>query len=179
MGKNLEPLQLLVPGEPVAAGRPRFNRKTGKAYSPSSNVEYMDLVQLVAKRAVKRRRLPLYERGQPLALSATFYFPYRSQDYGTGRNAGLVKKGAPVYCIGQRDLDNLLKLVVDGLQRAGVIWNDAQIVRYGIVEKKYAEIPQTVVRIEPILADAPLSVLAGGRTSPPETDAAPQGDRAS
>lgn len=152
-------MKISIPGEPAAAGRPRFNSKTGRTYSPKGNVEYAERVRLAVLTAAKGKPGPYFERGQPLMLTATFFFPRLKSHYGTGKNAGRLKDGAPTYAIGSKDLDNLLKLVKDGLQQAGAIYNDNQVVRYGICEKRYADLPATVVTIETIPSEGALSVV--------------------
>jgi Holliday junction resolvase RusA-like endonuclease len=79
-------------------------------------------------------------------ISVDFYFPYRKADYRTGANSHILKDNAPEFVIGNKDLDNLLKPLKDGLK--GVVYSDdKQIVMYTNIVKKYSESPRTIVNI--------------------------------
>jgi Holliday junction resolvase RusA-like endonuclease len=56
--------------------------------------------------------------------------------YGTGRNAELVKLSAPIFKATAPDSDKLIRLIGDALTIAGVIADDALIVRI-LAEKRY------------------------------------------
>lgn len=91
-------------------------------------------VLAMAKRSVAEGADP----HQPIEVEITFTLARPKSHYGTGRNARVVKLSAPVYpsAFGTGDADKLARLVLDALQDAAVLNNDAQVVR-AFVEKHY------------------------------------------
>lgn len=86
----------------------------------------------------------------PLVLEATFYFPRPKGHYGTGRNADVVKPGAPLYPDVKPDIDKLSRAILDSC--TGVIWkDDAQVVNKW-VRKMYGEPARCEVRVEELAA---------------------------
>jgi Holliday junction resolvase RusA-like endonuclease len=143
-------LEFTISGIPVSGSQLKFNRKTGNAYRPTEHKQRVYEVYEFACRAVPEQLRPMYRKGTPIAIGVTFYFPYRSGDYGTGKNEGILKPNAPVYVIGNKDLDNMLKPLKDGMK--GVVYNDdKQIVKYLDITKLYSESPRTVVRVQELI----------------------------
>lgn len=70
----------------------------------------------------------IHYRGQPVALSITFYLPRPKSHYGTGRNAGLVKESAPTLHTTKPDGDKLTRAVMDALTNAGAYTDDSWVV---------------------------------------------------
>jgi crossover junction endodeoxyribonuclease RusA len=64
---------------------------------------------------------------EPVEVVVTFIFPRLKSHYGTGRNAGVLKGGAPLTHASFPDLDHLLRCLCDSLELAGLIKNDNQI----------------------------------------------------
>ena len=72
-----------------------------------------------------------------IVLEVIFRMSRPKGNYGTGRNAGLLKPTAPFHPNGRPDLDKLLRSTFDALGEAGVWLDDAQVVKvYG--SKEYA-----------------------------------------
>ena len=67
----------------------------------------------------------------PVVLDSTFYMPRPQSHFRTGKYAGEIKPTAPAYPVtfGRNDADKMIRLVGDALTIAGVIKDDAQIVR--------------------------------------------------
>jgi len=87
-----------VPGEPVAKQRPRVGAH-GSVYTPRETKAFERTVALIAK-----VKLPRYKAEDRLVVDLTF------------------------YCSSQaKDLDNMCKSVLDGLQKAGIFKNDSQV----------------------------------------------------
>lgn len=61
----------------------------------------------------------------PCALEIVFYFPRPKAHYGSGRNAGVLKPGAPDYVTRAPDIDKLVRAVGDALKGLAVR-DDAQ-----------------------------------------------------
>lgn len=81
------------------------------------------------------KRAPL--ENLALALHVTFCVERPKGHWGTGRNAHLLKPGAPARPIVRPDADKLLRGIGDALSDAGVYANDAQITETW-AEKRYA-----------------------------------------
>jgi Holliday junction resolvase RusA-like endonuclease len=126
--------EFVVPGPPIAKGRPRVALRNGRAmaYTPARTVRYESTVALLASQAMAGRP-PVAE---PVELSVVADFPIpaswakkRRQDAAEGRLAH-----------GHRpDADNVSKAVLDGL--AGIVLTDDALVATLYVEKRYAETP--------------------------------------
>jgi crossover junction endodeoxyribonuclease RusA len=83
---------------------------------------WREAVRAEAQRAVKHPFVG------PVKVEITFGLPRPRSHYGTGKNAGRVRDGAPWYPHGRPDLDKLARAVLDGLT-AGCSWvDDAQVV---------------------------------------------------
>lgn len=144
--ESLKYVTLDIHGVPVSGSQLKFNRTTGSAYRPKEHKQRVFTIYEYGVNFLEERGLPrpLFSKGVPVEMSVTFRFPYRSGDYRTGKNAGQLKPNAPIYVLGNKDLDNMLKPLKDGLK--GVIYaDDKQIARYGGVVKIYSESPGTTI----------------------------------
>lgn len=63
---------------------------------------------------------------EPIELGARFYFKRPMAHYGTGANAGKLKKSAPTIHAQSPDLAKLLRCIEDAL--TGVVWLDDKLV---------------------------------------------------
>jgi Holliday junction resolvase RusA-like endonuclease len=83
---------------------------------------YMDRLRVQARKLWGRREL----LDCPIALAADFYFERPKNQYGTGKNAALLKPSAPAFHAQSPDLAKLLRCVEDALTDA--IWTDDKLV---------------------------------------------------
>jgi Holliday junction resolvase RusA-like endonuclease len=114
---------LVHPGAPIAKERPRFNRKTGSVFTPrrTKNAEEALAWAIVAARGPR----PAFPGA--VALVALFYVPARHP----------------------KDIDNLLKLVMDAGNQS-LIWRDDRNVRIlAAAIDVDAAAPRTVVALAP------------------------------
>lgn len=63
----------------------------------------------------------------PLNLSVDFVMPRPKSHYRTGRHAGELKPGAPVFCDKRPDTDKLLRAICDACTAGGVWLEDSQV----------------------------------------------------
>jgi Holliday junction resolvase RusA-like endonuclease len=139
MNEKHNVVQLIIPGKPVAKGRPFFSTKGGKfrAFTPKATASYENLVKTLAQKKFKK---PL---DGPLRLSMHFLMP---------RPKYMVWKTKPMprqYCDKRPDLDNCIKSIKDGLN--GIAFtDDAQIAELTAIKEYHAggEGPQTIIEIE-------------------------------
>jgi Holliday junction resolvase RusA-like endonuclease len=90
----------------------------------------------------------------PLAASMTFTFARGQGHYRTGRNAHLLRDGAPIRPAVTPDLSKILRSTEDAL--TGIVWkDDARVVEYVRLGKYYAgdtaedvlSVPGCVIRV--------------------------------
>jgi len=119
-------LKFKIPGKPVAKGRPRFVRKTGRAVTPKKTADYEKFVALCARMAMVERGILAPLEG-PVALRLVVLHPRPKR---VGRAHVLHGCAQRAFCAGGGsipDLSNVVKALEDGLQ--GVVFqNDSQVV---------------------------------------------------
>lgn len=97
-------MKFTVPGEPVGKARPRMNRKTGNVYTPKASSDYEDTVAWCARAQPER-----FGKGVPLKLTVDFFCTPKKRQHTI-------------------DGDNLLKALLDGINKSGVIDDDVDFV---------------------------------------------------
>lgn len=131
-------LVITVPGKPMAKGRPRFVRATGRTFTPPATAAAEQVLKWTAMQEMGDR--PLYDG--PLRLTFTAQFEPPASWSGKKKAAALAGAIKPT---GRPDIDNLLKLK-DGLN--GVVWHDdAQIVEV-VATKRYGAAACTTMTVE-------------------------------
>jgi Holliday junction resolvase RusA-like endonuclease len=97
--------------------------------------------------------MPLQPLAGPLAAHLIFYFKRPKAHYGTGKNAHILKPGVPIVHTQKKDLDNLVKFVLDALNGQAYV-DDGQIIEIHSL-KLYTELEaRTEVRLTPVEADS-------------------------
>ena len=87
----------------------------------------------------------------PVEVNIDFFFARPKSHSGTGRNAGVLKLKAPTYVATRPDLDKTCRSSLDALQTAGVIRDDALVVRLNAA-KRYGMRPCAVVTVKAVTA---------------------------
>lgn len=142
---NLQPVQFVVPGEPVGKGRPRIGRVGNHArmFTPAKTASYEGLIALAGTEAMDGRVLldcpVMVEMRIVLAIPAS-----KSKKFKAQALAG------EVFPTKKPDMDNVIKAIYDGLN--GVVWKDDVQVVDAFVRKRYGEVPGVHVRIVPLEA---------------------------
>ena len=113
-------IEIVIPGRPVGAGRPRVVRGGAHTYMPRGSVAWEHGAVLIARQAWGNRE-PLDE---PVAVEVVQVQPRpkRLQRRKDPRGRVPAPRGKP-------DLDNVIKLAVDSLVKAGVLVDDTRVVR--------------------------------------------------
>lgn len=119
-----------IPGKPTGQGSMTLWRApdgSERAKHPPATVEHRNLMVGLLRQEWGPRE-PYFG---PVSLHAAFYMPRPAAHFGTGRNAEQLKPSAPAFpvTLGRNDLDKMIRLVGDALVIAGVLKDDAQIVR--------------------------------------------------
>lgn len=133
-------IDFVVPGQPVAKGRPRFARRGAHvvAYTPAKTATYENLVKLAAMVAMCGTE----PTAAPVVLSINLDMQIPASWSKKRRELAAAGTIAPTK---KPDVDNVLKGIKDGCN--GIIWrDDAQVVRI-MISKRYAEIPKAVISV--------------------------------
>jgi Holliday junction resolvase RusA-like endonuclease len=127
-------------GDPVAKGRPRFSRATGRTYTPEKTARYEDRLAWAAQAVMAGR--PLLTGPLRLAFWSFIAVP---ASWSVKKRAAALRRD--IYPVGRPDWDNFGK-TIDALNR--VVWSDdAQIVT-GTVHKRYSDRPRVEIFVEPM-----------------------------
>lgn len=133
-----EPITITMRGLPVGKGRPRFNRATGRAYTPGKTADYEGGLAGAASR-VMGDAAPLEG---PLAVSVIAVFPIPASWSGKKKAkaaAGLIRP------TGKPDGDNLLKACGDGLN--AIVWRDDSQIVDARIRKVYGASPMVTIKV--------------------------------
>lgn len=83
----------------------------------------------------------------PLDMELVFVLARRKGDYGTGKNAGVLKDTAPLHPAVRPDTTKLTRGVEDAL--TGIVWiDDGQVVNQWC-QKRYGDRPRVEIRVRP------------------------------
>jgi Holliday junction resolvase RusA-like endonuclease len=133
-------LRFEVIGHPEPAGSKRaFRTKTGKTVVTDANPQSLgwktEVAQAAAQAMTRADHGALFDG--PLGLAVVFTLVRPKGHFGSGRNGGQVKPGAPPFPVVRPDCTKLLRATEDAL--TGVVWrDDAQVVEQ-MVTKRYGE----------------------------------------
>ncbi|MEY7998634.1 RusA family crossover junction endodeoxyribonuclease [Clostridium sp. Mt-5] len=133
------PVELIVPGEPMGKQRPKFNRWTKSAHTPEKTLNYETYV----KELYVNNRLPMLEGYIRVHIIAFYKIPKSTSNKKRQQmlNNELLPDKKP-------DLDNVAKIICDALNTIAYL-DDKQIVSL-TVNKFYSEQPQVVVKLNQI-----------------------------
>ncbi len=128
-------LKLVIPGPPVAKGRPRISTRGGfaRAYTPAKTQRYEDLIKSRAFDAMSGRA-PV---NVAMAVDVVAFVAIPQSLSKVKRAAAIVGTLRPVT---RPDLDNYVKAALDGMN--GVVFRDDSLVTNLAVRKLYSETPR-------------------------------------
>lgn len=143
-------LCMTIPGAPTAKGRPRFSRRSGRAFTPAKTEKAE--TSLAGRALAILRGRPDQGAGwpshAPLVVHLRFVLPVPGSWPRWKAEAALT--GA-LHPVSKPDVDNLAKLAKDALN--GVLWvDDSQVVQL-VTSKTYGANPQTELHVH-VLAQA-------------------------
>lgn len=131
-------IKFIVPGEPVAKGRPRFNTRTGRAYTPEKTLDYENKIRRIYKEKID------YMFDGAVRLTIRAYFSIPKSDSKKKKEDKLSGK---IKVTKRPDIDNLIKCI-DGLN--GVAFKDDSYIVEVIAGKYYSDEPRLEIKIEDI-----------------------------
>lgn len=135
---------LTIPGAPTAKGRPRFSRRSGRAYTPAKTAQAEST--FASRAAAALLTATEWASDWPTATAArvdlVFVLPIPASWPAWKREAALAGDVRPVS---KPDIDNLAKLAKDALN--GVLWvDDSQVVELR-AHKVYGAEPKTCIYV--------------------------------
>lgn len=133
--------RLVIPGEPVAKGRPKLGTVAGHAmaFTPAKTRRYEDIVRQLATVNWAGRKL-LADRSITLVVKFYHKIPKSwSKRHHESAMLGLKKP------LGRPDLDNCVKSITDGLN--GVIYVDDSAICRIDAEKRYSVEPRVELEL--------------------------------
>lgn len=138
-------IEFFVPGLPKPAGSKRpFQTKSGKLVVVDASGEPGKHWRADCKHMARLvYQGPILDCA--LSLDLFFVFPRPKGHYGTGKNAGKVKSGAPEYPMGRPDTTKLIRAVEDSL--TGVLYRDDASIVTQTAAKRYGDNPGVHVRL--------------------------------
>ncbi|WP_239064540.1 RusA family crossover junction endodeoxyribonuclease [Levilactobacillus sp. 244-2] len=128
---------LVIHGEPVPAGRPRFTRQ-GHAFDPKRSRDYKKLVSEAAALQYHSELL----HGIPLKVDVKVYRHVQSSISKVERAKRLSGKHRPIV---KPDASNYLKLIEDAL--TGIVWEDDNLITDVSCSKYYSDDPRIEVTV--------------------------------
>lgn len=141
--KNENQIELIVYGNPVAQGRPRFSRQGGfvKAYDPIQSKSYKQLIRLELQPLLSDPDFKPIDRDCRLSLTV-----YRAIPKSFSKKKWQEALSGKIRPTTKPDTDNYVKGVLDALN--GVILKDDSIVCELTAQKLYSDKPRIEVVIE-------------------------------
>ena len=135
-------IQITIPGDPQAQGRPRFARRGGfvQTYDPPESKKYKELVKLHAAKYKPKELL-----NEALVVEIDI-FKKPPQSISKVKKNRLELENESLRPLTKPDLDNYAKGIKDSL--TGVIWTDDSKVVELMVRKFYSLNPRAEVRIK-------------------------------
>lgn len=115
-------IEIIVRGIPAPQGSKRHVGNGRMVESSKAVGPWREAVRAQAQLAVSE---PM---AGPVSVSAWFFLPRPKGHYRTGRNAHLLRGGAPSRPASTPDLDKLARAVLDGLTMGGAWKDDGQVV---------------------------------------------------
>ena len=132
-----------IPGEPRGKGRPRFNKRSGHAYTDDLTRDYESTVAKLAGLAM-RGVAPL-AGALSLSIVASHSIPV---SYSAKRRAAIL---AGEEChFGTFDADNIAKAVADGMN--GIVYEDDKKIMCLHIRKRPAIVPGVRVEVMELAA---------------------------
>jgi Holliday junction resolvase RusA-like endonuclease len=116
--------------EPVSLKRHRHRLKGG-TYDPSKK-EKDEFIKCI-------EQMPLDKMEKPIRCILNFYCKRPKNHYKTGKNAHILKDSSPKYNTNNKDLDNMVKFVLDALNNK--LYTDDSLIFEITCSKQYSNNP--------------------------------------
>ena len=127
----MEDIDIVIYGDPVPQGRPRFSRN-GHTYNPQRSEDYREWVRYNMVNACKRNGIKPLRKA--VLLFITFY---RGIPTSWNKKRRMEAAQGLIRPISQRsgDIDNYVKMIMDAGN--GILWEDDSIITDLVTKKRY------------------------------------------
>lgn len=134
-------IEFEIPGVAVGKSAPKFNRKSGRTYYPKKTKEWLAFVRDLARRVAPP---------EPWACAVEVTITVHRRPPESWDNQPKIDAMAGrIHPTSRPDCDNYSKGICDGLEKAGIFRDDAQVVDLHVL-KVYSDQDFTTVRIRPL-----------------------------
>ena len=134
-------IKIIVPGDPVAQGRPRFAVINGRAraYDPAKSRAYKDYVKLLARQSMGNQSI----MQGPVKIDILVNLPIPASKPKKWAAAALSGAIRPAK---KPDIDNFYKCMTDALN--GIVYQDDSQIVAAAIQKRYAAVGSAEIEIE-------------------------------
>lgn len=132
-------LTVELAGDPKGKGRPRFDPRSLRAYSPAPTVKYEAALRKAASEAMAGR--PLFSGPLAVTILATLRVP---ASWPQAKRAAAV--AGRLWPTSRPDVDNIQKIALDALNK--VVWPDDAAVVECHARKRYGARPGLVIVVK-------------------------------
>lgn len=126
--------KIIVPGRPYGKGRPRFDMRSGHAYTPDATRKAEDAIKRLSG------HIKSVDRYVQINVTALHAIPS-----GTSKTLRAQMLAGDIRPAVKPDADNILKLVLDALN--GIAYTDDKQIVSASIEKWYAMTPRVEIEI--------------------------------
>lgn len=138
-------IKFTVYGKPIGKQRPRFDRRGGHMYTPKETVIYEKKVEEACLKAMKEGDLLAFAPDEPIFVEMIAYYPIPTSKSNKWQLRAIMGKEYPIV---KPDLDNVMKIILDGCQ--GIAFHDDKQVVDSHPKKAYSNEPRVEVTITTI-----------------------------
>ena len=132
-------IRFQIPGKPVPKGRPRFNMKTGRIYTPKKTLDEELRIRTWFAENHYHQFIKYSDFKGPVKIELIYLLPFPSHLNKTEKIERCFHSIKP-------DIDNLVKLTIDSINK--ILFNDdSQIVEISAF-KRCSYTPLTAMKIE-------------------------------
>lgn len=134
----IDQLEITIPGKPVPKGRPRFNMKTGRIYTPKATSQ----AEFYIRQWIATNHYPYFQKYNDFKgmvhLNIEYHLKYPSHLKMSERVERTFHKLKP-------DLDNFVKLTIDAINK--VLFEDDSQIGMITAQKLQTDNPRTIIEI--------------------------------
>lgn len=136
--------EFTISGKPKGKDRPRFSR--GHVFTPKATTDYEKIVRETYYQSGGKPIPPQ----TPISISIIAYMPIPKADKKAIRAKKLDNK---IPCFKKPDVDNVAKIIMDGLQGSNAPIDDDCEVIYVSAQKRWSDDPRVKVKVHAMMGE--------------------------
>lgn len=142
LNEGCKTFKLTVPGKAKGQQRPRFSRKTGRAYEPKESAEAKQTLRALVVQEVQRSGWIIAHQDMPVELIVRSYREIPSSKTSWFKKAAAAELIAPLT---KPDCDNVTKMLMDAMN--GIVYHDDKQIFKMSYEAFYSETPRVEIEV--------------------------------